>query len=106
MNKICHMCYGRRFVWVTDCYVVQFILLYDGANQAILCLQMHLMEWDVNIVHRTNNYLVDADYWSPLDMDLCYYPSFRQYLRLTAELHRKHPPPTMLPMQAEHMPYY
>jgi hypothetical protein len=32
MNKVRHMCYGRRFVWVTDCYAVKFILSYDGAN--------------------------------------------------------------------------
>ncbi len=43
MNKVRHMYYGRRFVWVTDCYAVKFILSYDGANQAILCLQMCLM---------------------------------------------------------------
>jgi hypothetical protein len=40
MNKLCHLCWGRSFVWVTDCYSVKFILSYDGANQAILRLQM------------------------------------------------------------------
>ncbi len=54
MNKFRHMCWGHRFVWVTDCYAVKFILLYDGANQAILRLQMRLMGWDVDIVHRRN----------------------------------------------------
>jgi hypothetical protein len=49
MNKFRHMCYGRCFVWVTDCYAVKFILSYDGANQAILHLQMRLMGWDVDI---------------------------------------------------------
>ena len=63
INRVRHMCYGRRFVWVTDCYAIKFLLLYDGANQAILRLQMHVMGWDVDIVHRTNNYLVDANYW-------------------------------------------
>ncbi len=43
MNKFRHMCWGCRFVWVTDCYAVKFILSYDGANQAILRLQMRLM---------------------------------------------------------------
>ncbi len=99
MNKVCHMCYGRRFVWVTDCYAVKFILLYDGANQAILCLQMCLMGWNVDIVHHTNDHLVDADYWSRLEADLCYDLSFRQYLRLAAELRHKQPPSTILPMQ-------
>jgi hypothetical protein len=100
------MCYGRRFVWVTDCYAVKFILSYDGANQAILCLQMRLMGWDVDIVHRCNDHLVDANYWSRLDADLCYDPSFRQYLHIVSDLHRAHPPPVKLPMKPEHMPYY
>jgi hypothetical protein len=42
MNKVRHMCYVRWFVCVTDCYAVKFLLSYDGANQAILRLQMCL----------------------------------------------------------------
>ncbi len=106
MNKVRHMCYGRRFVRVTDCYAVKFLLSYDGTNQAILRLQMRLMGWDVDIVHRTNDYLVDADYWSGLDSDLCYDPSFKKYLHLLAELRKSHPAPCELPMKEEHMPYY
>ncbi len=106
MNKVRHMCYGRRFVWVTDCYAVKFILSYDGPNQSVICLQMQLMGWDVDIVHRTNDYLVDADYWSCLDTDLCYDPLFRQYLHLVANLRHTHPSPRGLPMREENMPYY
>jgi hypothetical protein len=106
MNKVRHMCYGCRFVWVTDCYAVKFILLYDGANQAVLRLQMLFMGWDVDIDHQTNDYLIDANYWSWLDSDLCYDPSFRKYLHLVSDLRKAHPPPTPLPMKAEHMPYY
>jgi hypothetical protein len=58
-------------MWVTDCYAIKFLLSYDGANQAILRLQMQLMGWDVNIVNLTNNYLVDADYWLQLNSNLC-----------------------------------
>ena len=43
MNKVRHMCFGSRFVWVTDCYAVKFILTYDGSNPAVLRLQMRLM---------------------------------------------------------------
>ena len=86
---------------MTDCYAVKFILLYDGANQAILCLQMRLMGWDVDIIHRNNNHLVDADYWSWLESNLCYDPSFCQYLHLVLELRCMHPPPTNLPMKAK-----
>ena len=106
MNKVRHMCYRCQFVWVTDCYAVKFLLLYNGANQAILRLQMHLMGWDVKIVHRTNDYLVDADYWSRLDSDLCYNPSFKKYPRLVAEMQKNYPAPKELSMKDKHMPYY
>jgi hypothetical protein len=106
MNKVRHMCYGCQFVWVTDCYAVKILLLYNGANQAVLRLQMHLMGWDVDIVHWTNDHLVDADYWSRLDADICYDPSFRKYLHILNYLRKVHPPPTSLPMRDENMPYY
>jgi hypothetical protein len=106
MNKVRHMCFGRQFVWVTDCCAIKFLLSYDGANQAILCLQMQLMGWDVDIVHRTNDYLVDANYWLQLDSNSCYNPLFKKYLHLVAELQQTHPPPTELPMRTEHLPYY
>jgi hypothetical protein len=51
INKCCHMLFGQQFVWATDCYTIKFILSYDGTNPAILCLQMRLMCWDVDIVH-------------------------------------------------------
>jgi hypothetical protein len=76
MNKVRYMDYGCQYVWVTDCYAVKFILSYNGANQAFLCLQMHLIGWDIDIVHHTNDYLVGANYWSRLNADLGYNPSF------------------------------
>jgi hypothetical protein len=51
MNKCRHMLFGQRFLWVTDCYAAKFVLSYDGVNPAILCLQMRLICWDVDIVH-------------------------------------------------------
>jgi hypothetical protein len=62
MNKVRHMCFGCQFVWVTNCYAVKFILTYDGSNPAVLRLQMGLMGWDVEIVHRSSGFLTDADY--------------------------------------------
>jgi hypothetical protein len=106
MNKFRHMCYGRRFVWVTDCYAVKFIMSYDGANQAILRLQMQLMGWDVDIVHRRNDHLVDADYWLRLDANLCYDPSFWTYLCLVDSFRITHPAPSEVPMLPDHMPYF
>jgi hypothetical protein len=106
INNIRHMCFGHRFVWVTNCYTVKFILSYDCSNPAILRLQMHLMCWDVDIVHRANDFLVDADYWSRLNADLCHDPTFCKYLQFVSSICTAHPPPTALPMQPENMPYY
>jgi hypothetical protein len=70
INKCRHMCFGQRFTWVTDCYALKFILLYDGRNLAILCLQMRFMCWDMDIEHCNDFHLVDADFWSWLGADL------------------------------------
>ncbi len=106
MNKCRHMLFGQCFVWTTDCYAIQFILFYDGANLVILRLQMHLMCWDVDIVHQNNHYIADADYWLRLGAGLCFDPLFKKYLDLTWSLCTENPPPTSLPMQPENMPYY
>jgi hypothetical protein len=53
--------FGQRFVWVTYCYAVKFLLSYNSSNLTILWLQMRLMCWDVDIVHRldlSNNPIV------------------------------------------------
>ena len=106
INKVRHYIFGQRFIWVTDCYAVKFILSYDGGNPAILRLQMRLMCWDVDIVHRPDHELVDADYWSRLGVDIEFDPLFRDYLRFVRDLRKSHPPPTDLPMRPENMPYY
>ncbi len=80
MNKCWHMLFKHCFVWVTDCNAAQFLLSYDGGNQAVQQLQMHIMGWDVKIVHQANNYLTDADYWSRLDSNLCYDQTFKDYI--------------------------
>jgi hypothetical protein len=98
--------FGQRFVWVTDCYAACFILLYDGNNQAVLRLQMRLMCWDVDIVHRNNIHLIDADYWSRLGADICFDPLFKYYLDFDRGLREHFPAPTPLPIKPENMPYY
>jgi hypothetical protein len=40
INKCRHMCFGQRFVWVTDCYALKLFLSYNGWNPSILHLQM------------------------------------------------------------------
>jgi hypothetical protein len=106
MIKCCHMLFGQCFVWVTNCYAISFILPYDGANHAILCLQMCLMCWDVNIVHRNDTYIMDADYYSPLGADLCFDPLFKTYLDLNQSLCLESPVPSSFPMKPENMLYY
>jgi hypothetical protein len=67
---------------------------------------MRLMCWDVDIIHRANKFLVDTDYWSQLNADICYNPTFRKYLRFISSFCASHSPPTDLPMQPANMPYY
>ena len=64
------------------------------------------MCWDVDIVHRPDTDLVDADYWSRLGADLNFDPLHRKYLELTRQLRQSNPAPTDLPMRPENMPYY
>ncbi len=65
INKCSHMCFGQRFVWVTDCYALKFVLLHDCQNPSILRLQMQFMCWDMLIEHRKDACLTDADYFFP-----------------------------------------
>jgi hypothetical protein len=106
MNKVCHIGFGCRFEWVPNCYAVKFILTYDGSNLAVLRLQIRLIGWDVEIVHRFSGFLTDADYWLCLDANPCYNLLFCTYLCMCANLRSSHPPPKDLPMLPEHMPYY
>ena len=64
------------------------------------------MCWDVDIVHRPDTELVDADYWSRLGVDLNFDPLYQKYLQLTHHLWKSKPAPTDLPMRPENMPYY
>ena len=67
---------------------------------------MRLMCWDVNVVHRADTKLVDADYWSRLGVDLQFIPLYVQYLTQTRQLRHANPPTVDLPMLPKNMPYY
>ena len=67
---------------------------------------MRLMGWDVDIVHRPHTELVDADYWSRLNVDMTFDPLYRKYLQLTHHFQSSKPAPTELLMCPENMPYY
>jgi hypothetical protein len=101
-----HYVFGQCFVWVMDCYAVKFLLSYEGGNPAILHLQMRLMCWDVDIIHRLDSQLVNVDYWSRLGANIDFDPLFCDYLDYTMKLRKCHPAPTDRPMREENMPYY
>jgi hypothetical protein len=100
------MLFGQCFVWVTDCYAATFVLSYNGAYPVVLCLQMRLMSWNVDIVHCPDVKLVDADYWSRLSVDKAYDPLLQDYLALTIKKHSNNPTPTNLPPRPKNKPYY
>jgi hypothetical protein len=86
INKMRHYVFGQCFIWVMDCYAMKFLLSYKGGNPAILCLQMRLVCWDVDIFHCPDSELVDADYLSCLGANIDFDPLFRDYLDYTAKL--------------------
>ena len=100
------MCFGQRFTWVTDCYAIKFILLYDGQNPLILHLQMRFMCWDMDIEHQKDIFLTDANYWSRLGVDLCFDPLLKTYIEQVHSFHQCSPPLTALPPSPENMPYF
>ncbi len=104
--KCCHMAFGKRFVWVTACYALKFILSYDGRNPAILHLQMHFMCWDMIIKHRNNLCLTNANYFSQLGADLCFDPLLKDYVHQIQSIKCWSPSPTELPIAPEHQPYF
>ncbi len=106
INKCRHMCFGQCFTWVTDCYALKFVLLYDSRNSAILHLQMCFMCWDMDIEHRSNFHLVGANYWSRLGTDLCFDPLLKDYIQQADYLCKKHPLPNGLLMLPKNEPYY
>jgi hypothetical protein len=106
INKLQHYIFGQHFAWMTDCYAVKFLLSYKGSNPAILCPQMHLMCWDVNILHCPDSHLVNADNWSHLGAEIDFGPLFCDYLQYTMELQKSHSVPTDLLMRPKNMPYY
>ena len=103
LNKFRARLWGRRFTAITDCYGLRFIMSYDGDNPVILRLQMRFMLWAMDLHHRTNEWLVDADYFSRCGADLSFDPLVTEYLNYTTNL-RKLYPPISGTMQPENMP--
>jgi hypothetical protein len=97
-NKCRHMCFGQRFVWVTDCYALKLILSYNGRNPSILRLQMQSMCWDMIIEHRNDACLTDVDYFFWLGADLCFDPLLKEYVQQAQALCHCSPAPTDMPI--------
>jgi hypothetical protein len=106
MGKCHHMLFRHCFIWITDCYAAQFLLLYNGGNQEVQHLQMCIMGWFVDIAHQANDYLANANYWSRLHSDLCYDPTFKDYIQLVSTLQSQSTSPYDLPILPRNMPYY
>ena len=45
--------WGVRFTAFTNCFVLQFILSYDGPNTVFLRLQMQFQLWAIDLYHTT-----------------------------------------------------
>jgi hypothetical protein len=106
INKCRLICFGQQFIWVTDCYALKFILLCDGRNPLILCLQMQFLCWDMIIKHRNNICLTDADYFSRLGANLCFDPLLKDYVQQAHTLHRRSPAPSKMPIAPEVQPFF
>ena len=64
---------------------------------------MHFMCWEMDIARRTNDHLVDADYWSCLAKGLCFDLLLREYIQNAASIRLNNPVPERMPMLAENM---
>jgi hypothetical protein len=119
-----HYYLGKGFAgdWAINKNLPHVFWMPIHLGDRLLCCQIHpIVQWfkscnplpsdapgvlDMDIVHHANDFLVDADYWSCLNVDLCYNPTFCKYLWLVSLFCSMHPPPADLPMQPKNMPYY
>ena len=79
---------------------------YEVNNPIILRLQMRLMLWVMGPYHRTNDWLIDADYFSRCDADLCYDPLVMEYLNKTIKLCKLYPPVSGAMLPHQNMPCF
>ena len=66
---------------------------YAGNNPAIYGLHMELMYWSFTLVHRSSNWVIDADYWSRIAENIHVDPLLAQYTSLAQTLYKKYKPP-------------
>ena len=56
------------------------------------------------MIHRNDNFLIDAEYWSRLGADLCFDPLLRIYIQCAVSILAKNPVPETVPLLAKNMP--
>jgi hypothetical protein len=95
------MLFGSQTVTLLD-----FFSHTTGSNWTVKHLEIHIMGLDFDIIHWANNYLVNADYWSRLNSDLCYDPTFKDYIQLFSTLQSQSTSPSDLPILPRNMPSY
>jgi hypothetical protein len=67
---------------------------------------MRFMCWEMDIEHRNDVFLMDANYWSHLGADLCFDPLLREYIQQVSAFRNRTPSPTAMPPALENMPYF
>jgi hypothetical protein len=67
---------------------------------------MRFMCWEMDVKHRNDHFLADADYWSHLGANLCFDPLLREYIKQVQALRTTNPSPTSLLPTPENMPYF
>ena len=61
---------------------------------------MHFMCWDMDIKHRNDHWLTNANYFSCLGADLCFDLLLKDYIQRTNFLRRRNPPRYISPYGA------
>jgi len=89
-----------------DCYILNFILSYDGQNPAILLLQMRLICWGMIIEHCNYVCLTNANYFSWLGADICFDPLLKDYIQHIDAIWCHSPMLMELSIAPEHQPYF
>ena len=91
MGKCSHYTWGGRNTWIADQYALVFLLTYDGDNAPVRRLQMRVMNYFVDVVHRNAHFMTPADYLSRYVGDLWWDPLISEYNAYAETLCKKHP---------------
>ena len=105
LGKCSHYLWGMQNTWITDQFVLTFLLNYDGSNGPFCRLQIRIMMMHVDIVHRNARHVAGADYGSREGGDLWFDPLISEHNAFPATLRKNNAAP-MGPMLPQNMPGY